>query len=357
MSVSALDVPVPHSPLQKPPSKVDPKTKGATTAQTEGQKNTSIGFNAGDNKPGKLFANQAPARHAGTEDTRTQGDARQTSATDAETTGAFDQLKQKLKGWCNGPRPPKPDPCLPPPCYGKPPTPPKPCPPPPPPPCPPPPPKPCPPTPPPCSSRPPERPTPCRPDPCYGRPDPWYANKSNDQLLGMLLNSFNAFKDPARPGYITTQSLSDMANRPLTGNPAQDRNVRLARELMKRPEVVNAVDRHSTTGILDGLIDRQKIAMILSSQSPLKYSDDSQLAAQMLQNFGQLSDPRNPSYISIDNLRRLANVPTSHPTHGHLAWIAQEVLKRAAVMGNMDGGDYWGKDGWIHIDTLRRMSR
>ncbi|PRA25972.1 hypothetical protein CQZ99_19425 [Pseudomonas poae] len=174
----------------------------------------------------------------------------------------------------------------------------------------------------------------------------------------MLLDNFHAFKDPKQPGYVTTQTISAMADRRLTGDPAKDRNILLARELMRRPDLVNAMDRHSTTGALDGLIDRQKIQMTLNSQSPLKYKDDDQLAREMLKHFDALRDPRYPDYISIDNLRGLAQWPTDDPVYGRLAWIAQEVLKRSEVKHQMDAGDnWWGTDGWIKKSTLKSMSR
>lgn len=172
----------------------------------------------------------------------------------------------------------------------------------------------------------------------------------------MLLNNFDAFKDPKRPQYVTTQGIEAMANKPLTGNAAQDQNILLARELMKRPELVNAMDRHSTTGALDGLIDRQKIQMTLGSQSPMKYLDDNKLAGEMLKHFSALRDPDNRDYISIDKLRGMAQWPTDDPAHGRLAWIAQEILKRSETLASADGGDHWGKDGWIHKDTLRQMA-
>ncbi|TFY91509.1 hypothetical protein DYL61_18745 [Pseudomonas nabeulensis] len=174
----------------------------------------------------------------------------------------------------------------------------------------------------------------------------------------MLLDNFDAFKDPKQPWFVTTQTISDMAGKALTGDAAQDRNILLARELMRRPDLVNAMDRHSTTGALDGLIDRRKIQMTLNSQSPLKYKDDKQLASEMLDHFDALRDPRYPDYISIDKLRGLAQWPTDDPVHGRLAWIAQEVLKRSEVKDQMDAGDNWGgADGWIKKSTLESMSR
>ena len=344
MSVSALDNPVSNPPPRTPPPKPELKNKDVSPSVAGGQKAGRVSFNSGDSKPGKVFAAQASTIKACADGTRSKGDDRQPVAADAQSPGTVDKFMQKLKGWCGGQRPPKPDPCPPAPCNAKPPKPSKPCPP-------------ERPKPDPCYGKPPERPTPCKPDPCYGKPDPWYSNKSNDDLASMLLNNFDAFKDPKQPGFINTQSISDMASKPLTGNAAQDQNIRLAKELMKRPELVNAIDRHSTTGALDGLIDRKKIEMTLASQSPMKYLDDKQLAGEMLDHFKALRDPDNPEYISIDKLRDVAQRPTDDPVHGRLAWIAQEILKRSDTSAALDGADHWGKDGWIHKDTLRQMAR
>ena len=362
MSVSALEKPVSNLPPHTPPPKPELKSKDVSPSLTNGQNAERVSFNSVDNKPGKLFADQESTSKARTNGDLSQGNNRQSATSDAQSPGIFNTFKQNLKGWCGGQRPPKPDPCLPPPCNAKPPKPPKPCPPERPIPCKPdpcnskPPVRPTPCKPDPCIGKPPERPTPCKPDPCHGKPDPWFSNKSNDDLAKMLLNSFDAFKDPKQPGYVTTQGISDLASKPLTGDAAQDQNIRLARELMKRPELVNAMDRHSTTGALDGLIDRKKIEMTLSSQSPLKYLDDNKLAGEMLDQFRALRDPDNTDYINVDKLRGIAQWPTSDPVHGRLAWIAQEILKRSETLAAADGGDHWGKDGWIHKDTLRQMA-
>ncbi|WP_193557576.1 hypothetical protein [Pseudomonas kairouanensis] len=354
MSVSALDKPVPNPPPRTPPLKSEPQGKEMGASAARGQTAQQVSFNAGGSKPCKIMADQVS-----TAKTPAAGQMSPVSERESQTrsSGLFSQFKQAVKGFCGGQRPPKPDPCPPPPCTTKPP---KPCPPEVSKPCPPKPPKPCPPErpkPDPCLGKPPERPTPCKPDPCYGKPDPWYSSQSNDDLAKMLLNNFDAFKDPKQPWYITTQGISDLANKPLTGNPDQDQNIRLARELMRRPELVNAMDRHSTTGALDGLIDRKKIQMTLSSQNPHKYQDDKQLAAEMLKHFDALKDPDNPDYISIDRLKDMAKWPAGDTAHGRLAWIAQELLKRSDTSASFDGADHWGRDGWIHKDTLRRMSR
>ena len=376
MSVSALDRPVSNPPARTPPPKPERKDKDASSSAAGGQKVERVSFNSGDKNPGKVMAAQETTAKARTDSNLPQGNSRQSSAADAQPQELLSKFKQKLKGWCGGQRPPKPDPCPPPPCNTKPPKPPKPCKPTPPKPdpcygkppvrptpCKPdpcdskPPVRPTPCKPDPCDSKPPVRPTPCKPDPCHGKPDPWYSNKSNDELAQLLLSNFDAFKDPKQPWYVTTQGISNIASKPLTGNAAQDQNIRLARELMKRPELVNAMDRHSSTGALDGLIDRQKIQMTIGSQSPFKYQDDKQLAGEMLNHFKALRDPENPEYISVDKLRGMAQWPTDDPVHGRLAWIAQEILKRSQTLSELDGGDHWGKDGWIHKDTLRQMAR
>lgn len=84
----------------------------------------------------------------------------------------------------------------------------------------------------------------------------------------------------------------------------------------------------------------------------MKYLDDKQLAQKMFKHFEDLQDCDNPEYISLDKLRR-----SSPPLSGYPAWIAQEILKRSDTSAALDGGDHWGKDGWIHKDTLRQMAR
>ena len=178
-----------------------------------------------------------------------------------------------------------------------------------------------------------------------------------DDMVRKLLKNFDAFTDPRRPDYITTKSIRNMAKQPFGSDPVQNANIRLANALVNNPQALNAIDRHSSTGALDGRIRRQEIEQTLSSQSPLKYLDDSGLAQEMLDHFQELKDPANPGFISIAKLRGLASWSTSNPIYGRLAWIAKEVLKRSEVMKNMDAGDHLGKDGWIHWNTLLRMSR
>ena len=368
MSVSALDRPVSNPPPRPLPPKPELKSKDVSPSLVSGQKADRVSFNSSDDKPGKVFAAHASTTKERADGNASQGCSRQSAASDTQPPGFFDKFKQNLKGWCGGQRPPKPDPCPPAPCNAKPPKPPRPC-------------TPERPKPDPCYSKPPERPTPCKPDPCNGKPperptpckpDPCNSKpperptpckpepcryERNDELARELLDNFDAFRDSSCRTYITKQDIERVAGQRPTGNEATDKNIRLARALLQRPELIQAIDRHSTTGALDDIIDRRKIEMTLGSQSPMKYLDDKQLANEMLDQFKALRDPDNLDYISIDKLRGVAQWPTNDPTHGHLAWIAQEILKRSDTLAALDGGDHWGKDGWIHKDTLRQMAR
>ncbi|MTD18936.1 hypothetical protein GIR22_07205 [Pseudomonas sp. CCM 7891] len=172
-----------------------------------------------------------------------------------------------------------------------------------------------------------------------------------------LLGNFNAFKDPNAPQYITTKSLKAMAGRPLTGNAASDQNIRLARELARRPELVKAMDRNSITGGLDGLIDRQKIGMIIQSDNPYKYLDDQQLAGEMLKKFDGLQDAHAPGHIKIERLKTLAGWPlTGNPAWDGLIHVAREVSKRSDLLRKMDNLASQDSDGWIRKQALRLLS-
>lgn len=347
MSVSALDRPVSNPPPRPLPPKPELKSKDVSPSLVSGQKADRVSFNSSDDKPGKVFAAHASTTKERADGNASQGSSRQSAASDTQPPGFFDKFKQNLKGWCGGQRPPKPDPCPPAPCNAKPPKPPKPCPP-------------ERPKPDPCYSKPPERPTPCKPDPCNGkppeRPTPCKPEpcryERNDELARELLDNFDAFRDSSCRTYITKQDIERVAGQRPTGIEATDKNIRLARALLQRPELIQAIDRHSTTGALNDKIYRREIEMTLGSQSPMKYLDDKQLAQQMFKHFEDLQDCDNPEYISLDKLRR-----SSPPLSGYPAWIAQEILKRSDTLAALDGGDHWGKDGWIHKDTLRQMAR
>lgn len=200
---------------------------------------------------------------------------------------------------------------------------------------------------------------PARPCPSGAcKPDTDYSMKNNEGLAQLLLDNFDAFKDPKSPGYITRQGLEAMASRALTGDPATDRNIHLAKELLKRPGLVDALDRHSSTGALDGLIDRQKIEMTIKGESPFRYKSDKELAAQMLEHFDDLKGGFWKKTISIDDLKKIAEQKlTGDSSRDHLVWLARELIQRSDTLSKMDNTGSRDHDGLISKKGLKKLSR
>ena len=172
----------------------------------------------------------------------------------------------------------------------------------------------------------------------------------------MLKGAFERFKTPGSGQFINKETIRDFAQKDPAMHPGQRDLILLAQALDSREGLLDAIDRHSTTGALDNLIDMRKIQMTLNDPSPLTYHSDKQLAGEMLDHFRALRDRDYPDYINIDKLKEIAKWPTGGEGHGRLAWIAQELLKRSQVKDQMDGGDnWWGTDGWIHKSTLEKM--
>ncbi|SUD31669.1 type III secretion effector protein [Pseudomonas fluorescens] len=206
---------------------------------------------------------------------------------------------------------------------------------------------------------------PHRPHPIHGnppprpfpqQPDPHYSKRSHEQLAQQLLDKFNVFMDPKNPGYVTRQSLSNMAARPLTGNPTMDQNIRLAREIEKRPELMTALDRDGRTGVLDGRFSRQNINDVVRSSNPLKFQDDKQLASAMLENFNTLKGGFWSQTIKIADLRALAQRPlTGNVQQDQLSLLAKEVVSRSSLLQQMDNSSGYPYDGRITRQTLRKL--
>ncbi|WP_411379646.1 type III secretion effector protein [Pseudomonas sp. MPB26] len=220
-------------------------------------------------------------------------------------------------------------------------------------------------------SGPPPRPNPgnsapARPTPTPGRPFPtlpWgpdkhYSQKNNEQLAQQLLANFAAFKDSNNPGSVSVDSLHAMANRGLSGNAAMDNNIKLARELLRRPELIDAIDRHPTTGALDGLIDRKKLSTIINGDNYFKYSSDKQLAQEMLEHFKELKGNKWGSNLRIADLKKLAGSSlTGDSSRDHLIQLAQEVLKRSDLVSKLDtfaGADNDGRISWKALYSTSR---
>ncbi|MGC6373444.1 type III secretion protein [Pseudomonas sp. K2I15] len=320
----------------------DPKAKtGAQTSPgpTTGQQPGVVSFNTPENTFGPVFRGQQPLLQGPMTPRGFGGTpsllSPQNDASLLGTAAQHQGLLRKMKGWfsparpnpghCHRPgigKPPKPDPepCRP--GIGKPPT-----------------------------------PDPGNCGPVFGRPDPQYSRRSNDQLAEQLLANFDAFRDRGTQ-HITQRGLENMASRPLTGNLAVDQNIRLAREILRRPDLMQGLDRSGSTGQLDGRFTRQDINAVVGSDNPLKYQDDKQLAQLMLQNFNALKGGFFSSSIKINDLKKLAAMPlTGRPQTDSLIQLAREVTQRSNLLNQMDNVGGRPNDGKIHKDALRWLSR
>ncbi|MGF6095057.1 hypothetical protein [Pseudomonas sp. 18175] len=340
MTLSVLDNPVYNPKPHMPPPKAHHKGKDAGASAGGGQNAERVSFGSGENKSCKVTAfHQSPDRGQAS-----QCHNRQPSN---EPSSPFTQLRQAFKSWWGGQRPPRPDPCPTPPCSAKPPRP-----------------DPC--LPPPCNTKPPE-PDPCPPPPCYNKPSPPpkpcrpeppepCRYERNDKLLEELVKNFGEFQKLSCKSYITTNDIKEMAREPFGESDKKDQSIHLAQALLKHPELINAIDRHSTTGALDEIIDLQKIEMTLNSKSPYKYFDDKYLADEIFKHFSEFTSMKSSDYISVRKLKRIASQSTELPGSAHLTWMAQELLKRSETLEKLDDDVFWGKGKWIHKDALLRMS-
>ncbi|WP_321851405.1 hypothetical protein [Pseudomonas paraveronii] len=198
---------------------------------------------------------------------------------------------------------------------------------------------------------PPPRPTP-------ERPDPYYSKQSNQQLAQALLSNYGAFKGGQYSRKVTLESVKQMANRPLTGNPQMDANIRLAKELMRRPDLLRALDRNMSTGASDGRLSKDDILSLIGSDNPFKLKDDKQLVKEMLGHFHQLKGSGRGDTIKLDKLKELAAQPlTGKPSTDHLIQLAKEVMSRSILQGRMDNVDEWQRDGKISRRELLKLLR
>jgi hypothetical protein len=194
---------------------------------------------------------------------------------------------------------------------------------------------------------PPPRPTPVL-------PDPYFSKQSNEQLAQALLNNYGAFRGGWPSRSVTKQSLEKMANRDLTGNPSTDANIRLANELLRRPGLLQSLDRNGSTGGLDGRLSRDDIRSFVQSDNPLKSKDDKQLVQEMLNHFNELKGGFFSSTIKLRDLRALAML---HPRSDHLIQLAREVMARTNLMSAMDNVHSWQRDGKISRQELYALLR
>ncbi|MGY2374025.1 type III secretion effector protein [Pseudomonas sp. SDO524_S393] len=305
MSVSTLDtsrskLPTPEAPQAGPTSKAQARPSAPVTA--------GIHFPTGQDKAGPVFGEVSPSPDRyGPFPHASQRPGTKPGASQPQS--FLDMLKQLLAQWLGGNRPSRPHAC---------------------------------------NSAPP------RPNPSLGRPDPVYSTKNNDELTKQLLDNFKAFRDPKNPGFISRDSLEAMAGQSLVGaSPDKQENIKLAREILRRPDLVAAMDRHSSTGAQDGLIDRQNLGMLMGSENFFKYKNDQELTGEMLEHFDGLNGYGGRG-ISSNDLKKLAAQPlTGDSAKDHLIQLAQEFLKRSDLRDKLDRNN----DGQISRWELQRLPR
>lgn len=194
---------------------------------------------------------------------------------------------------------------------------------------------------------------PPRPNPSL--PDPVYSKQSNEVLAQQLLDNYGAFKGRWPSRTVTKQSLQNLANKPLTGNPDLDANIKLARELLRRPGLMQALDREGQTGAVDNRLSKNDIKDFISSSNPLKLKDDKQLAQDLLNHFHQLSSPWSQS-IKLSTLQQYASRPLcGHPATDKLIQLSKEIMARSNLAGNMDNANWYQRDGRITLKELRKL--
>ncbi|OPA94081.1 hypothetical protein BFW88_09570 [Pseudomonas fluorescens] len=136
-----------------------------------------------------------------------------------------------------------------------------------------------------------------------------------------------------------------------------NQNIRLAKELLRRPELTDALDRHSRTGSLDGLIDRENVSLVIKGDNFFQFKSDKELAGKMLEHFDELKG-RCGNDLNISNLKKLARQDlTGDSSKDHLIQLAQEILKRSHVLRDMDNHTGTKNDNLISRESLWRLSR
>lgn len=178
-------------------------------------------------------------------------------------------------------------------------------------------------------------------EPSYdGRMSPQNNALANDfkcakysDLATELGNNFDYFK-PNEHGKITQNSLREVAGRPLTGNPVDDRMTLLGREVLSRPELNRKLDSDHDVDKSDGLIGRDTIERLSSRKAEPNYEqmNDVELLEAVKGKFKQYWG--RDDYISFDSLEKAA--AESPPTDR--TRLAAALLHRPGLMKELDIG-------------------
>lgn len=135
-------------------------------------------------------------------------------------------------------------------------------------------------------------------------------------------------------------------------------NTRLANELLRRPELMAALDRDGRTGALNDLIDWKSLNAVIQGDNYFKYKTDKELAAEMLEHFDELKDGSGGPHLKFKDLRKLASQElTGDAAKDHLIQLAQAVMKRGDLLKLMDNLVSADGDGKIRRKALALLSQ
>ncbi|KTC63464.1 hypothetical protein AO262_19840 [Pseudomonas fluorescens ABAC62] len=119
-----------------------------------------------------------------------------------------------------------------------------------------------------------------------------------------------------------------------------DSNILLARELVRRPELMQAFDRRGTTGEMDNRLSKADIERFVNSSNPLKLATDKDIVLDVLRHFNTLKGGFWNRSIDLSTFEKLATQPwTGDPKRDHLiqlfglshavAWRPMQDARRA----------------------------
>lgn len=197
---------------------------------------------------------------------------------------------------------------------------------------------------------------PQRPDTSIGNPypaaprnsDPRYSSQSNEGLLGLLRDNFSAFQDPRTPGFASGAQIYSMASQPWSLDRNTNENIRLANELLRRPELMKSLDRNDASGALDGMFSLNNLFSVLYASNPFKFTSDKDLAGEILSHFAELRGAGYGDALSFSEIGRMAARSWSgDSSQNFLTQLAQEVVQRREVLSAMDNALGRPNDGFI----------
>ncbi|KAF2406847.1 hypothetical protein SAMN04490179_4686 [Pseudomonas antarctica] len=170
-----------------------------------------------------------------------------------------------------------------------------------------------------------------------GKTDPMYSKKSNDQLATDLLRNARAFTTPGNRSTISKHAIEEMAQQKPGRNPVMNQNIRLAGELMKRPDVMDAFFRQPGTGATGDQVSISHFSAFNRDQNPLKYSTNKQVVQELNSHFGQLSEYFGGRQINILDLEYLAGLQqTGISSLDHLLNVSKTATDRKDLLDMLD---------------------